>query len=45
MARQFAGPQLIGTRTESVRFHDDISLYTGVHANGGPESLGSGIWN
>ena len=21
--RQFAGPQLSGTRTESVRFHDD----------------------
>ncbi|CAK9034240.1 unnamed protein product [Durusdinium trenchii] len=43
VARQFAGPQLNGTRTESVRFHDDISLYTGVHANGGPESISKGL--
>eukprot|EP00435_Cladocopium_sp_Y103_P057538 s912_g19.t2 len=26
VARQFAGPQLSGTRTESVRFHDDTKL-------------------
>lgn len=102
-SRQFAGPQLSGTRTESVRFHDesklhcsrapklhlinwinfrknsqdflhlwvfipcsycsglstggrspfgpraglsqsqDISLYTGVHANGGPEAIAKGL--
>ena len=60
--RQFAGPQLCGTRTESVRFHDaaqphiaglhvnmaftlkakDISTYTGVHANGGPDAVAKG---
>ncbi|CAE7947347.1 ARF1 [Symbiodinium sp. KB8] len=43
VARQFAGPQLCGTRTESVRFHDDISTYTGVHANGGP-ALAARSW-
>lgn len=43
VARQFARPQLSGTRTESVRFHDDISLYTGVHANGGPEAIVKGL--
>jgi len=42
VARQFAGPQLCGTRTESVRFHDDISTYTGVHANGGPDAVAKG---
>lgn len=35
----FGGPQLNGTIAESVRFHDDKSTYTGVHANGGPESV------
>jgi len=34
----FGGPQLNGTRADAVRFYDDKSTYTGVHANGGPES-------
>ena len=33
------GPVLSGTKTEAVRFHDDKSLYTGVHANGGPSTV------
>lgn len=34
------GPRLVGTKTEDVRFHDDKSLYTGVHAKGGPDTKG-----
>ena len=30
------------TQAESVRFHDDVGSYTGVHAQGGPTTLGSG---
>ena len=30
------GPILVGTKAEVVKYHDDKSLYTGVHANGGP---------
>lgn len=29
-------PIYIGTSTLPVRFHDDISRYTGIHAHGGP---------
>jgi hypothetical protein len=35
------GPVLKGTKAEANKFHDDKSLYTGVHAKGGPD-LGSG---
>eukprot|EP00440_Ansanella_granifera_P014037 gb/GFBE01015254.1/.p1 GENE.gb/GFBE01015254.1/~~gb/GFBE01015254.1/.p1 ORF type:complete len:357 (+),score=64.15 gb/GFBE01015254.1/:1-1071(+) len=35
----FGGPQLTGTRADAVRFHDDKSTYTGVHAKGGPEAV------
>ena len=32
--RQFAGPQLCGTRTESVRFHDAAQPHiAGLHVN------------
>mmetsp|Transcript_56987 Transcript_56987/g.102007 ORF Transcript_56987/g.102007 Transcript_56987/m.102007 type:complete len:375 (-) Transcript_56987:25-1149(-) len=37
------GPALTGTVAESVRFHDDKSSYTGVHAKGGPESVAKGL--
>eukprot|EP01061_Rhynchopus_euleeides_P030249 TRINITY_DN50313_c0_g1_i1.p3 TRINITY_DN50313_c0_g1~~TRINITY_DN50313_c0_g1_i1.p3 ORF type:complete len:155 (+),score=70.13 TRINITY_DN50313_c0_g1_i1:59-523(+) len=30
------GPNSSGTVAESVKFHDDKSQYTGVHAKGGP---------
>eukprot|EP00287_Rhodomonas_sp_CCMP768_P032285 CAMPEP_0202830816 /NCGR_PEP_ID=MMETSP1389-20130828/16420_1 /ASSEMBLY_ACC=CAM_ASM_000865 /TAXON_ID=302021 /ORGANISM="Rhodomonas sp., Strain CCMP768" /LENGTH=310 /DNA_ID=CAMNT_0049504489 /DNA_START=51 /DNA_END=984 /DNA_ORIENTATION=+ len=30
------GPILMGTVAEANKFHDDKSLYTGVHARGGP---------
>jgi len=33
------GPQLYGTPAEAVRFHDDKTLYSGVHKNGGPECV------
>merc|ERR1712187_179618 len=36
------GPVLLGTVANAVRFHDDKSTYTGVHVNGGPESVGKG---
>eukprot|EP01069_Polyplicarium_translucidae_P004213 Polyplicarium_translucidae@DN2526_c0_g1_i4.p1 len=32
------GPTFSGTKTESVRWHDDQALYTGVHAHGGPST-------
>lgn len=35
------GPQFKGTEAEKVKFHDDKSLYTGVHANGGPTNVDS----
>ena len=38
---QSKGPVLKGTKAEANKFHDDKSLYTGVHAKGGPD-LGSG---
>jgi len=36
------GPVLAGTQADAVRFHDDKSTYTGVHVNGGPESVAVG---
>jgi len=36
------GPVLAGTVADNVRFHDDKSTYTGVHVNGGPESVAVG---
>jgi len=32
------GPTFKGTKPDDVRFHDDKSLYTGVHAHGGPST-------
>merc|ERR1712232_1458631 len=37
------GPVLHATAPEAVRFHDDKSTYTGVHAAGGPESVAKGL--
>eukprot|EP01066_Platyproteum_vivax_P012351 Platyproteum_vivax@DN5614_c0_g1_i1.p1 len=36
------GPVLSGTKAEANRFHDDKSLYTGVHGHGGPSTKGGG---
>ena len=33
------GPILVGTKAEAVKYHDDKSLYTVVHANGGPSTV------
>jgi hypothetical protein len=33
------GPKLAGTKAEANKFHDDKSLYTGVHAQGGPSTV------
>lgn len=32
------GPVYSGTKALANKFHDDKSLYTGVHANGGPST-------
>lgn len=34
------GPVFAGTQAEAVRFHDDKDAYTGVHAHGGPSTVG-----
>ena len=34
------GPHYSGTKTETVKYHDDKSLYTGVYAHGGPSIIG-----
>jgi hypothetical protein len=34
-----SGPILSGTVAQANKFHDDKSLYTGVHANGGPTNV------
>ena len=34
------GPVFSGTQAEAVRFHDDTDQYTGVHAHGGPSTVG-----
>lgn len=36
---QSHGPILVGTKAEAVKYHDDKTLYTGVHANGGPSTV------
>jgi hypothetical protein len=36
------GPIFAGTKAENVKYHDDKSLYTGVHANGGPSTVDAG---
>jgi len=33
------GPVFSGTKAEATKFHDDKSLYTGVHAKGGPSTV------
>lgn len=33
------GPVYNGTKALANKFHDDKSLYTGVHANGGPSTV------
>jgi hypothetical protein len=35
------GPTFSGTVADSVKFHDDRSLYTGVYAQGGPTNVDS----
>jgi len=35
------GPVLTGSKAEAVKYHDDKSLYTGVHAKGGPSTVDS----
>eukprot|EP00898_Chlorokybus_atmophyticus_P006461 jgi/Chlat1/6816/Chrsp51S06562 len=37
------GPIANGTKAEAVKFHDDKSLYTGVHAKGGPSTVDNKI--
>ncbi|PFH33097.1 p25-alpha family protein [Besnoitia besnoiti] len=34
-----SGPSFTGTKMEPVRFYDDKSTFTGVHAHGGPSTL------
>lgn len=36
------GPVFTGTKVDNVKFHDDKSLYTGVHAQGGPSTVDRG---
>lgn len=38
-----SGPVYSGTRALPNKFHDDKSLYTGVHANGGPSTIDGNI--
>lgn len=33
------GPTFTGTKMEDVRFYDDKSTFTGVHAHGGPSTV------
>jgi len=37
-----AGPTYTGKKMEDVRFYDDKSLFTGVHAHGGPTTVDTG---
>lgn len=39
---KIGGPVFHGTKVDNVKFHDDKSLYTGVHANGGPSTVDAG---
>eukprot|EP01071_Lankesteria_metandrocarpae_P010240 Lankesteria_metandrocarpae@DN5314_c1_g1_i1.p2 len=36
------GPSYVGTRALPTKFHDDKTLYTGVHAKGGPTTVDTG---
>ncbi len=36
---QSGGPKFTGTTAEANKFHDDKSLYTGVHGHGGPTTV------
>jgi hypothetical protein len=36
------GPKFEGTKADAVKFHDDKSLYTGVHNHGGPSTVDVG---
>uniref|UniRef100_A0A0G4HSQ7 EF-hand domain-containing protein n=1 Tax=Chromera velia CCMP2878 TaxID=1169474 RepID=A0A0G4HSQ7_9ALVE len=36
------GPVLTGTKTESVKWYDDKTTFTGVHAQGGPTTVDAG---
>jgi len=36
------GPKFAGTKADAVKFHDDKSLYTGVHGKGGPSTVDTG---
>ncbi|OXB71380.1 UNVERIFIED_CONTAM: hypothetical protein H355_011883 [Colinus virginianus] len=38
-----SGPVYSGTKALPNKFHDDKSLYTGVHANGGPSTVDGNI--
>ena len=42
MVLQSGGPKFSGTKAEKVKYHDDKSQYTGVHANGGPTTVDAG---
>lgn len=42
------GPVFTGTQAEAVRFYDDKSTFTGVHAHGGPSTVdrpGKGVFS
>jgi hypothetical protein len=36
------GVSFKGTKAEAVKYHDDKSMYTGVHGKGGPSTTGDG---
>eukprot|EP01017_Pseudomicrothorax_dubius_P010162 TRINITY_DN13601_c0_g1_i1.p1 TRINITY_DN13601_c0_g1~~TRINITY_DN13601_c0_g1_i1.p1 ORF type:complete len:157 (+),score=49.53 TRINITY_DN13601_c0_g1_i1:60-473(+) len=36
------GPHFAGTKADYVKFHDDKNTYTGVYAQGGPDTGSSG---
>lgn len=38
-----SGPVYGGTKALPNKFHDDKSLYTGVHANGGPSTVDNNV--
>ena len=40
MLESGGGPVYKATKVESVKYHDDKSLYTGVYAKGGPTTVG-----
>ncbi len=37
--KALGGPSFKGTKADSVKWHDDKSLYTGVYAKGGPTNV------